>query len=286
MKQERIARNEPKLPLATQYPRTQCARGSGARGSGGGQGDLCAASPLQPKKPSQLMQHMWCVFGIPARPSLPTLYLRHLSGISHPSAEAPGSEGRGQAIFPQDRSDRSRGASGVPSMEMASWGWCIPRAPWEPRGGPVCWAKWGCSPGAGGVRAKGLTKGSQGCLKHKIQVSKRLGKTLKKHHQRVCTHSKSCAALTSVQMCPLLHSWLGSPDAVSAAGQSWFPHRKTWMLLLPKVPPYTMVGSHCCTGVSWCIPPQLGMGCVSWPGHGADPAATSALLDILPTHRR
>lgn len=81
---------------------------SGTRG-------LRAGSPLQPKEPSQVLQHLWRVFGIPAGPSLHTLYLRHLSGISHPRAEAPGSEGEGQALFPLDWLDRSHGASGVSS---------------------------------------------------------------------------------------------------------------------------------------------------------------------------
>lgn len=68
-----------------------------------------------------------CVLGIPAGPRLPALYLRHLSGISHPSAEAPGSEGSGQALFPPDWLDRSRVPGAVP-FKVAAWGRRIPGA--------------------------------------------------------------------------------------------------------------------------------------------------------------
>lgn len=224
----------PSYPLRLNVPEysVQCARSSGAKGSGAGQGEQRAGSPLQPKKPSQLLQRLWCVLGIPTGPSLPTLYLRHLSGISHPRAEAPGSEGSGQALFPLDWSDRSRGASSVPS-EVAVWGWHVPRAPWEPRDGPMCQGKRGRSPGAAEVRAEDLTKGIQGGFKHKIQVSKGRGQSLKKRLQRVCRRCKSCAPVTCVQMCPVPHSRLVSPGTVSVAGRSCFPHRKMWTLLLP-----------------------------------------------------
>lgn len=189
---------------------------------------------MQPKKPSQLLR---CVLGIPARLSLPTLYLRHLSGISHPTAEAPGSEGSGQALFPPDWLDRSQGASGVPS-KVAAWGRRVPRAPWEPRDGPMRRGKRGRSPGAGEVGAEDLTKGIQGCSKRKIQVSQRWGQSLKKHLQRVCRRCKSCAAVTRVQMCPIPHSWRGSPDAVSVAVGDVFPAGRCGPCSFPAASPW------------------------------------------------
>lgn len=220
---------------------------------------------MQPKKPSQLLR---CVLGIPARLSLPTLYLRHLSGISHPTAEAPGSEGSGQALFPPDWLDRSQGASSVP-RKVAAWGRRIPRAPWEPRDGPMCRGKRGRSPGAGEVGAEDLTKGIRGCSKHKIQVSQRWGQSLKKHHQRVCRYCKRCTAVTRVQMCPIPHSWRGSPDAVSVAGRRCFPHRKMWTSLLPRGFSLAPGQVPCrCRGVSRCVPRQ---------GHGAGRAVTRLL---------
>lgn len=93
-------------------------------------------------------QCLWCVLGIPARLSLPTLYLRHLSGISHQSAEAPGREGLGQALILPDWSDRSQGASGVP------------RAPWEPRSGHMHGREQSHHPRAEEARAEDVTEGA------------------------------------------------------------------------------------------------------------------------------
>lgn len=93
-------------------------------------------------------QCLQCVLGIPAGLSLPTLYLRHLSGISHQSAEAPGREGLGQALLPPDWSDRSQGASGVP------------RAPWEPQSGHMHGREQSHHPRAGDVRAEDVAEGA------------------------------------------------------------------------------------------------------------------------------
>lgn len=132
----------PRYPLHLNHPKTEHGRNWGL---GAGKGEQGAGSPPQLKNPSPCL---WCVLGIPAGLSVPTLYLRHLSGISHQSAEAPGSEGLGQALLPLDWSDRSQGASGVP------------RAPWEPRSGHMHGRKRSHSARAGEVRAEDLTEGA------------------------------------------------------------------------------------------------------------------------------
>lgn len=144
-----LLETSPRYPMQLNNPKTQHGRSSGlgaGRGElGAGRGELGPGSPSLLKNPSQRLPF---VLGIPAGLSLPTLYLRHLSGISHQSAEAPGSEGSGQALFPLDWSDRSQGASGVP------------RAPWEPQSGHMHGRKQSHHPGAKEVRAEDLTEGA------------------------------------------------------------------------------------------------------------------------------
>lgn len=137
-----LLETSPRYPMQLNNPKTQHGRSSGL---GAGRGELGPGSPSLLKNPSQRLPF---VLGIPAGLSLPTLYLRHLSGISHQSAEAPGSEGSGQALFPLDWSDRSQGASGVP------------RAPWEPQSGHMHGRKQSHHPRAGEVRAEDLIDGA------------------------------------------------------------------------------------------------------------------------------
>lgn len=152
-----LLEKSPRCPLQLNNPKTQIGR---SLGLGAGQGELGAGSPSWLKNPWQCLR---CVLGIPAGLSLPTLYLRHLSGISHQSAEAPGREGSGQALLPPDWSDGSQGASGVP------------RAPWEPQSGHMCGRKQSHHARAGEVQAEDLAEGASGGFQHKIPVSKRWG---------------------------------------------------------------------------------------------------------------
>lgn len=99
---------------------------------------------------------------------------------------------------------------------------------------PVRWLlgdpRWSRVLGKAGQQSWGQQNMSRGAERRSsgwLQASWRWGQSLKKHHQRVCRHCRSCATVPRV----LLHCQ-DSPHAVAEAGQS-FPRRKTRMWLLP-----------------------------------------------------
>lgn len=89
---EEIARKEPKAPIAVKQPQNNVP---GARGLEQNEGRWEQNEGRWEQVHLRCLKiHLRCVLGIPGGLSLPTLYLRHLSGISHQSAEAPGSRDR------------------------------------------------------------------------------------------------------------------------------------------------------------------------------------------------